>query len=126
MVTLGPATLRSRLGVLCAGFGVLALAPVAMAWLSSHGPAPMAVSASAWSRLYFGHFVALVVLGYGLLFRVASKTKVFHEGPVLDFTVGLGLLVIASSFGRGWIPGLFLIGWGLRLMTGRALVARAE
>jgi hypothetical protein len=42
---------------------------------------------------------------------------------MLDFTIGLGLLVIASSFGRAWIPGAFLLAFGLRLANGRALLA---
>jgi len=35
----------------------------------------------------------------------------------------LGLLVIATSHGRAWIPGAFLIAFGLRLANGRPLLA---
>lgn len=121
---MSPAVQRAALGRLSLVFGALALAPVAMAWLSARGPAPLSVTAAAWSRLYFGHFVAFVVSGYGYLFAAGRKAGVFYEGPMLDFTVGLGVLVLVSSFGRGWIPGLFLIGWGLRLMNGRPVVGR--
>jgi len=118
-----PAGQRSRLGLLCAGFGVLSLAPLAMAWLSAHGPNPVALSGAAWSRLFFGQFVALVVSGYGYIFFSTAKGRLFHGGPMLDFTIGLGVLVIASSLGRAWIPGAFLIAFGLRLANGRPLLA---
>jgi hypothetical protein len=94
-----------------------------MAWLSAHGPNPVTLSGQAWSRLYYAQFVALVVSGYGYIFVSTAKGHVFHGGPMLDFTIGLGALVIASSFGRAWIPGAFLIAFGLRLATGRPLLA---
>lgn len=114
---------RRVLGLLCAAFGVLSLAPIIFVWLSAHGPVPMNLPASAWSRLYFAEFVVLVVAGYGYIFAVTAKRDVFHGGPTLDFTIGLGLLAIAMSFGRPWIPGVFLLAFGLRLATGRALLA---
>lgn len=113
---------RRALGLLCAAFGVLSLAPLAFVWLSAHGPSPMSVTAAAWSRLYYGLFIALVVSGYGYILAVTAKSKVFHGGPTLDFTIGLGALVVASSFGRPWIPGAFLLAFGLRLSGGRALL----
>lgn len=113
---------RSRLGLLCAGFGVLSLAPLALAWLSAHGPAPMAVSGAAWSRIFFGEFVALVALGYGYILGLAAKNRVFHGGPMIDFSLGMAGVMIAFGFGRGWVPGLFLLAFGLRLSNGRALL----
>lgn len=118
-----PVEQRNRLGVLCAAFGALSLAPLAMAWLSAYGPNPIALSGAAWSRIFFGQFVALVVSGYGYIFFSTARRHVFHGGPMLDFTIGLGLLVIASSLGRAWVPGAFLIAFGLRLATGRPLLA---
>ena len=91
--------------------------------LSAYGPNPVALSAPAWSRLYYAQFVALVVSGYGYILFSTAKRHVFHGGPTLDFTIGLGLLVIASSLGRAWIPGAFLIAFGLRLANGRPLLA---
>ncbi len=113
---------RSRLGLLCAGFGVLSLAPLALAWLSAHGPAPMAVNGAMWSKIFFAEFVALVVLGYGYILSVTAAKKLFHGGPMIDFSIGMAGVMIAFGFGRGWIPGLFLLLFGLRLMTGRALL----
>lgn len=113
---------RSRLGFLCAGFGALSLAPLALAWLSSHGPAPMAVSGAAWSRIFFWEFVALVVLGYGYILGGAARRRVFHGGPMIDFSIGMAGVMIAFGFGRGWVPGIFLLVFGLRLSTGRALL----
>lgn len=113
---------RSRLGFLCAGFGLLSLAPLALAWLSSHGPAPMAVSGAAWSRIFFWEFVALVVAGYGYILILTAKRKVFHGGPMIDFSIGMAGVMIAFGFGRGWVPGIFLLVFGLRLSTGRALL----
>ena len=118
-----PEAQRSRLGLLCAAFGVLSLAQLAFSWLSAHGPVPMTFNGATWSRLFFGEFVALVMLGYGYILAVTAKKRVFHGGPMLDFTIGLGLLFVASSFGRAWIPGAFLIAFGLRLSNGRALLS---
>jgi hypothetical protein len=113
---------RSSLGLLCAAFGGLSLAQALFSWLSAHGPAPLAVSASAWSRLFYGQFVALVALGYGYIAALAVRTRVFHGGPMIDFSIGLAGAMIAFGFGRGWIPGSFLLLFGLRLSTGRALL----
>lgn len=113
---------RSRLGLLCAGFGLLSLAPLALAWLSAHGPAPLAVSGAAWSKLFYAEFVALVVLGYGYILSVTAKRRVFHGGPMADFSIGMAGVMIAYGFGRGWVPGAFLLAFGLRLSNGRALL----
>ena len=120
---MSPAEQRSRLGVLCAAFGLLLALPLAFSWLSAHGPAPAALSAAAWSRFYFGHFVLLVGCGFGLLFFDAARTRVFHGGPMIDFSIGLAGVMIAFGFGRGWIPGLFLLVFGLRLCKGRPLIS---
>lgn len=120
----GPAALRWRVGLLCAAFGAAHLLPALFVLLSAGGPAPVAVSARAWSAFYFAHFVALVCTGYGYLLWRSSRSKVFHGGPMLDFTIGLGALVIVESLGRGWLPGLFLILFGLRVATGRPLLGR--
>lgn len=119
-----PAVQRSRLGLLCAGFGLLLLAPAALGWLSAHGPAPFALSGQAWSRLFYGQFVALVVCGYGYLWAAAARTRVFHGGPMIDFSIGLAGAMIAYGFHRGWIPGLYLVLFGLRLSGGRPLLGR--
>lgn len=121
---MSPAAQRSRLGLLCAAFGVALLAPVAMNALSAMGPAPLTVTAAAWSRWYFGTFIALVVAGYGFLFAESSRSKVFHGGPMIDLSIGLAGAMIAYGFGRGWVPGLFLVLFGLRLSNGRALLGR--
>ena len=120
---MSPAAQRVALGRLCAVFGGLHLLPVAFVLLSSAGPAPVAITARTWSAFYFGHFVALVCAGYGFLFGLAYRDKVFHGGPMLDFTIGVGLLAVLSSFGRAWIPGVFLLTFGLRLANGRALLS---
>jgi len=96
----GPSALRSRVGAICAAFGAAHLLPALFVLLSAGGPAPASVSGRAWSAFYFGHFVTLVASGYGYLFYQASRAKVFHGGPMLDFTIGMGALVIASSFGH--------------------------
>jgi hypothetical protein len=119
---LEPARQRSRLGALCALFGALLLVPVALSGLSAYGPTAFSLSGAAWSRLFFGQFVALVALGYGYLFARAAKEKVFHGGPMIDFSIGLAGAMIAFGFGRGWVPALFLLAFGLRLSTGRPLL----
>ena len=119
---MNPAQQRSRLGLLCAAFGVLSLAPLALAWPSAYGPSPLTLSGTAWSRLFFGQFIALVVAGYGYIFVSTAKRHVFHGGPMIDFSIGLAGVMIAFGFGRGWIPGSFLLLFGLRMATGRALL----
>jgi len=114
---------RSRLGTLCAAFGALLLAPVLLSRLSAYGPSAFTLTGPAWSRLFFGQFIALVVLGYGYLLISASKRKVFHGGPMIDFSIGLAGVMIAYGFGRGWVPALFLLAFGLRLCTGRPLIS---
>ncbi|PIR15684.1 MAG: hypothetical protein COV48_12975 [Elusimicrobia bacterium CG11_big_fil_rev_8_21_14_0_20_64_6] len=123
MIAAEPTQQRSLLGLLCAVFGALSLAPLLLIWLSAYGPAPLTLPASTWSRLFFGQFIALVVAGYGYILATAAKKHIFYGGPMLDFTIGLGLLVVVSSFGRAWIPGAFLITFGLRLASGRALLS---
>lgn len=123
MIAEAPREQRTSLGLLCAAFGALSLAPLLLSRLSAYGPAPLAWSASTWSRLYFGQFIALVVIGYGYILAVTAKKHIFHGGPMLDFTIGLGVLAVASSFGRPWIPGAFLLAFGLRLADGRALLS---
>ena len=121
---MSPAGQRSWLGLLCVGFGLLLLAPPVLVWLSAHGPAPLSVSAAAWSRWYYGTFVALVASGFGFLYIEAARAKVFHGGPMIDFSIGLAGAMIAYGFGRGWVPGSFLVLFGLRLAGGRALLDR--
>ena len=118
-----PSAQRVRLGALCSAFGLLLALPPAYSWLSAHGPAALAVSAAAWSRYYYGSFVLLVVGGFGFLFTDAARTKVFHGGPMIDFSMGLAGVMVAFGFGRAWIPGLFLLLFGLRLMNGRSLLS---
>lgn len=120
---MNPSLQRSRLGLLFAAFGVLSLAPLALSALSAFGPAAFTPSGRIWSRLYFGQFVALIALGYGYIFAGAARAKVFHGGPMLDFTIGLGLLVVASSLGRAWIPGAVMLAFGLRMAGGRPLLS---
>lgn len=129
------AVLRRRLGLLAAAFGLLHLAPVAFVWLSSLGPAPVAVPASLLSRLFYAHFIMLVASGVGLQAWSASRTRLFYGGPFIDFTIGVvGFMLIESaagaflSGGTSWpilTPGLALIAFGLRLANGRALLKAA-
>lgn len=114
---------RTRLGVLCAFFGAALALPVAFAFLSAHGPSPLVVSPAFWSRFYFAHFVLLVVCGFGYLFVVSARARVFFGGPMIDFSIGLAGVMVAFGFGRAWVPGLFLLAFGLRLSTGRPLIA---
>lgn len=113
---------RRSLGVLCAAFGALSLAPILFVWLSAHGPAPISVPAAVWSRFFYGMFIGLIVAGYGFILASTAKRHVFHGGPTVDFTIGLGIFAIASSFGKPWIPGAFLVAFGLRLASGRPLL----
>jgi hypothetical protein len=68
--------------------------------------------------------VVLVAAGYGFLFASASRAKVFHGGPMIDFSIGVAGVMIAYGFGRPWVPGVFLILFGLRLLGGAPLLGR--
>lgn len=128
---MGEAELRRALGKTAAVFGLLHLAPVAFVWLSSGGPAPILLSARAWSLFFYSHFIAFTATGFGLQALAAWKTKVFHGGPMIDFLIVVGVFMMAESgagfalkpgTGPSWpalLPGTVLIGVGLRLMTGR-------
>ncbi|MDE2489397.1 MAG: hypothetical protein KGM24_01025 [Elusimicrobia bacterium] len=125
------AALRRALGGVCAAFGLLHLAPAAYVWLSSLGPVPVLIRARAWSLFFYVHFIALVVAGYGLLAVSSVRTRVFHGGPMIDFSIGaVGFMTLESVCAAGlraasWpalIPGAALAVFGLRLMGGRPLL----
>lgn len=126
--------LRRRLGVLCAGLGLLHLLPAAFVWLSSGGPSPVLVSARSWSYFYYAHFILLAAGGLGLQAFAAVKTRLFYGGPLIDFLLGVtGFMILetlsahALKGGKGpsWpalLPGLALIAFGGRLAGGRPLL----
>lgn len=125
------ADLRRIVGKLCAAFGAAHLLPVAFVWLSSGGPTPVTVSAAAWSAFFYGHFVALVVVGLGAQAVAAARSKLFHGGPMIDFLIGVaGFMVLESLAAIGpragtaaaLLPGAALAAFGLRLTTGRPLL----
>ena len=126
------AALRAALGRTVAVFGALYLLPVAFVWLSSGGPSPLMVSARLWSYFFYVHFILLTAAGLGLQAFSASRSKLFHGGPLIDFLIGMaGFMLLetvaglALSGGRSWpalLPGLALVGFGLRLGTGRPLL----
>jgi hypothetical protein len=130
------AVLRRRLGLLAAAFGLLHLAPVAFVWLSSLGPAPVAVPAALLSRLFYAHFVALVACGLGLQGFSAARSRLFYGGAFIDFVLGaVGFMLVESvagalaGAGASWpvlLPGPALIAFGLRLATGRPLLNAAS
>lgn len=131
---MNPTLQRRKLALLLGGFGLLHLAATAFVVMSSLGPVPLKVTARAWSLGYYGHFVSLVVFGYGLLFADGMKWKVFHGGPFIDFTLVVTMFILVSSFGGvllgresspSWpalMPGAFLVALALRLAGGRPLL----
>src|SRR5256885_865329 len=130
---MSPAALRATLGRLLLAFGLLHLAPVAFVLLSSAGPAPVLVTARAWSGFFFGHFVALVVCGLGLLLAVSARDRVFQGGPLIDFLVVIAGFVLVASFGGALLhkgtgpswpalaPGAYLLWRGLVMSAGQPL-----
>ena len=133
---MGPSAQRAVLGRILFAFGLLHLAPIAFVLLSSAGPAPVLVSARAWSLFFFSHFIALVVSGLGFLFVICARGRVFHGGPLIDFLVMIAGFILLASFGGALLrqgagpswpalsPGAFLIWRGLAMCTGRALFER--
>jgi len=126
--------LRGALGRTVAAFGLLYLLPVAFVWLSSGGAAPVMVTARAWSLFFYAHFILLTAGGLGLQAFAAARAKLFYGGPLIDFLIGVTGFMILETFaglalrgggGPSWpalLPGLALIGFGLRLGTGRPLL----
>ena len=130
------AVLRRRLGLLAAAFGLLHLAPVAFVWLSSLGPAPVAVPASLLSRLFYAHFIAFVACGAGVQAWAAARSRLFYGGPFIDFVLGaVGFMLVESvagallGAGLSWpalAPGAALFAFGLRLSSGKPLLNAAS
>jgi hypothetical protein len=126
------AALRRALGKTVAVFGLLYLLPVAFVWLSSGGPSPVLVTARAWSFFFYAHFILLTAGGLGLQAFSAAHSKLFHGGPLIDFLIGVTAFMILETVagltlrgGSSWpalLPGLALVGFGLRLGTGRPLL----
>jgi hypothetical protein len=128
------AELRRTLGRLAAAFGLLHLLPAAFVWLSSGGPAPVLITARAWSLFFYAHFILLTAGGLGFQAFEASRTKLFHGGPLIDFLLGVTGFMLVETFaalalrrggGPSWpalVPGLALIAFGARLGTGRPLL----
>ena len=125
------AALRRDLGRLSAAFGLLHLAPAAFVWLSALGPASLNLTARQWSLFFYAHFVAFVAAGYGLQAAAAVRTRVFHGGPMIDFSIGaagfmtLEALCAAGLRAASWpalIPGAALVVFGLRLTSGAPLL----
>lgn len=131
---MNPTSQRQRLAMLCGAFGLLHLAATAFVVMSSLGPVPLKITARAWSLAYYGHFVSLVVFGFGTLLADGIKWKVFHGGPFIDFTLGVTAFIMVSSWGGlllgregapSWpalLPGGFLLAFALRLAGGRPLL----
>lgn len=128
------AALRRAVGLTAAVFGLLHLLPVAFVALSAGGPAPVTVSARAWSVFFYAHFVALAATGFAIQLLSAWKSKLFHGGPLIDFLLGIGGFMLLESIsgvalkgGSGaavfaLVPGVALIAFGARLRTGRPLL----
>lgn len=133
-LALGPASLRRDVGAIAAVFGLLDAAAVAFVLLSSAGPAPLLVSARAWSLFFFAHFLGLVGAGLGWILAASARARVFHGGPLIDYLLVLAGFVLVSSAsgalvgraeGASWpalLPALLLVGMGLRLATGKPLL----
>jgi hypothetical protein len=126
-------SLRRSLGRLTVAFGLAHVVPVAFVWLSSGGPAPLAVTARAWSLFFYAHFIALVVCGLGLQAVAAARSKLFYGGPLIDFLLGVAGFMLLESFagallrrsgGVSWalLPGAALVVFGVRLSGGRPLL----
>lgn len=95
----------------------------------SQGKIPVLITAAMWSRIYFGHFLFMVLGGASLLFFSYRNTGLFFAQNLVEFMLGVGAFVILFSAagailakGRGspWIslgPGGFLLYYGFRLAT---------
>lgn len=112
-----PSAQRRALGGWAAFMGVVHFLPVAFIALSAAGPAPSGISARAMSSFYYGHFIALTVVGFVGLAARAAKDQVFHGGPFIDFAVAMTAFMLAASVSP-WLAGPALVLIGLRLMSG--------
>ena len=128
---LGPLPIRRGLGDFFIMAGVLHLAEMIFATLYCLGQIPIIVSASLWSKLYFAHFLFLVVGGIAYLawrFKIAG---LFYAENLVDFLLGVGIFVILLSLSgtllvrrliNPWFslaPGTFLFLYGAGLWQGR-------
>ena len=116
----GPSRQRSQLGCICIVFGLLMFALLALTWLSFYGPSPYFLHTTTISHLYFALYVLLTATGYLYIFLSGLSSRIFHAGPMADFSIGLGILVVIASLGYAWMPAVFLVLFGLRLTFGKS------
>ncbi len=114
------ARLRRGVGVVYVVAGVLQWCVLAGAWLM--------LPAGLMSRLFFGQFLFLILGGLAYLSANYVADNKFVYEPLADFLVGVAVyvvllslvaLILVKGLAGPWLapaPGLFLMGYGYKLL----------
>lgn len=129
--------IRRGVGWLYVVAGLVHAANMVFASLYALRKIPFHVSAEAWTRLHFGHFLLLVGASTTYLALSFRKERLFYYEALLDFLVGVGVFIVLMTItaailvtGRGtpWIsliPSAFLVIYGRLLIAGRPMGVRS-
>ena len=124
--------LRRGVGAVYLAAGVLHWAEMALALSAAFHKLPFAIPAPLWSRLFFGHFL-LLILGGSLYLAVSYfRSGLFTYLALVDYIVGIPVFMIGFPLlfgyvagGGPWplafVPGAFLVAYGWGLRRGRAM-----
>lgn len=131
--------MRRGLGLVYLLSGLIYTAQMVFATLYALGHLPgILIGKGVWSQLYFAHFLFTVLAGMGYLGLDFLKRGVFEAQALVDFLIGLAAFIILFSFTglflvRGWAnpwgsltPGVFLLYYAWRLLSGKALLRRFD
>ena len=123
---------RRGLGLIFLLAGALYFTQMIFAVLHIQGWLPsIYVSAKAWSWLYYGHFLFLVLAGMSYLTLDCARTGLFSAQGLVDFLAGLLfflifyfiLIAVLVRFRlTAWLslwPGMVLFYYGFRLKRGK-------
>ena len=74
-----------------------------------------------WKLVFFSQFLLLIVGSLLYLALSYARADSFDYHPLVDFLIGVALFVVLLTVSAAyaqrlfWLPGAFLIGYGLRL-----------
>lgn len=127
--------LRRGTGIIYMISAVLHAAAMTFACLCLFGHIHVAVPPALWPKIFFGHFLVLILGGILYLTLGFKNTGIFYYEVLADYLVGIAVFIVLLSAiafqlmaGRlsPWctlVPSAFLFLYGLGLASGRAFAA---
>ena len=124
--------LRRGIGALYVLAGVVHWAEMGFVTLISYRLIQVHMTGQLWSRMYFAQFLLLVITGPLYLLLAFRRSGLFTYAALVDYLVGvpvfiillsivLALLVRGASPALSFLPGGFLLAYGIGLLSGRAV-----